>query len=72
MADEANSMSLLQEIEMLKMEVQTNIQRVMKNLHLMEQIHAKILELKEQEIYQLKHPDTQIESQHTERNTVTF
>ena len=54
MPDEITSMTLLQEIEMLKMEVQTNIGRVVKNLQLMEQIHAKILELKEKEIAELK------------------
>lgn len=51
---EPTIMELLQEIEMLKAEVQTNVGRLVKNLQLMEQMHAKILELKEKEIIELK------------------
>lgn len=64
---EPSVMDYLQEIETLKSEIQTNISRVVKNLQIMEQLHSKIIALKDKEILRLT-PDFMINGTATTNN----
>lgn len=53
---ETTKMDILQEIHMLKQEMEICMTRMAKNIGIIEQMHSKVIEILEKEISSLKNP----------------